>query len=118
MRRHIGRLGLRSRADYWAWCAARGFPASDAKSVYDLEEELQAHEDDQKRAAARSRLHANERKLIEAVCRGELDPESITRTQLRAFCLSVQKSPRDRAARASLCQMLRTFCCRACPSAV
>jgi hypothetical protein len=108
MRRHLGRLGLRSLADYGPWCAARGFLASTEKSVYDLEEELQAHEDDKKRAAQQSRLHANSRKLIEAACSGELDPDTITRPQLRSFCLSVQKSARDSKTRASLCNLLLT----------
>lgn len=106
MRRHLGRLGVRTLADYVAWCTARGFLASVEKSVYDLESELQAHEEDEKRAAAQNRLHANERRLIEAACAGDLDPEIITRPQLKAFCLSVQRSPPDAKARAALCKLM------------
>lgn len=106
MRRHLGRLGLRAFSDYQAWCRAHRFAATVDKSPYDLEEELEALAADQARAARHARLHANPRKLIEAACAGDIDPAAIARPQLQAFCLSIHKSPRDAAARQSLCALL------------
>ncbi len=106
MRRHLGRLGLRARADYEKWCRAHGFAASHYKSPYDLEEELEAQARDQRRAARHARLHANPRRLIEAACAGDIDPAEITRPQLHAFCRSVHQSAPEPAARRSLCTLL------------
>jgi len=106
MRRHLGRLGLRTRADYCAWCRAHGFAASTEKSPYDLEEELEALARDQRRAARQARLHANPRKLIEAACAGDIDPAEVTRPQLHDFVSSIHKSARDPASRRSLCALL------------
>jgi hypothetical protein len=106
MRRHLGRLGLRAFSDYQKWCRAHRFAATSDKSPYDLEEELEALAADQRRAARHARLHANPRKLIEAACAGDIDPAEITRPQLQAFCLSIHRSPRDAAARQSLCALL------------
>lgn len=106
MRRHLGRLGLRSLGDYRSWCKAHGFRAATQKSPYDLEEELQALAHDQQRAARQTRLHANPRKLIEAACAGDIDPEEVTRPQLRAFCCAIHKSAPDTASRKALCKLL------------
>ncbi len=106
MRRHLGRLGLRTRSDYGKWCRAHGFAASDDKSPYDLEEEFEAHGRDQRRAARQARLHANPKKLIEAACVGDIDPAEVTRPQLHAFVTSIHKSPPDAASRRSLCALL------------
>jgi hypothetical protein len=106
MRRHLGRLGLRAFPEYRQWCAAHGFAATAEKSPYDLAEELQALEHDKLRAAVQSRLHANPRKLIEAACAGEIDLDTITRPQLRAFCSSIHKSAPDAASRRSLRMLL------------
>jgi hypothetical protein len=106
MRRHLGRLGLRSLGDYQTWCASHGFAASPEKSPYDLEEELQALTADQQRAARQARLHGNPRRLIEAASAGDIDPAEITRPQLHAFCRSIHLSPTDAASRRSLCTLL------------
>ncbi len=106
MRRHLGRLGLRTRADYAAWCRARGFAATTSKTPYDLEEELQALAHDTARAVAQTRLHANPRKLIEAACSGDIDADEITRPQLQTFCRAIAASPADPASRKALCALL------------
>lgn len=106
MRRHLGRLGLRTLGDYQVWCASRGFAATVEKSPYDLEEELQALAHDSQRIAMQARLHGNPRKLIEAACAGDIDPAEITRPQLHAFCRSIYMSPKDEASRRSLCKLL------------
>jgi len=106
MRRHLGRLGLRSLADYKAWCKAHGLSATPSKTPYDLETELEAHEHDQHRALRQTRLHANPRKLIERACAGEIDPKRVTRPQLKAFVTSIHASPSDTASRQSLCKLL------------
>ncbi len=106
MRRHLGRLGLRSGADYAKWCRAHGFAATTSKTPYDLEEELQALAHDTARAAAQTRLHANPRKLIEAACAGDFDADEITRPQLQTFCRAIQASASDTASRQALCKLL------------
>jgi PcfJ-like protein len=106
MRRHLGRLGVRSAADYAKWCRAHGFAARRSKSPYDLEEELQALAQDRARAAAQMRLHANPRKLIEAACAGDIDADEITRPQLQTFCRAIQASAPDAASRKALCKLL------------
>jgi hypothetical protein len=106
MRKHLGRLGLRSLRDYLSWCASHGFAASAEKSPYDLEEELQALAADQQRAARQARLHGNRRRLIEAACAGDIDPADVNRPQLHAFCRSIHRSPADAASRRSLCTLL------------
>ena len=106
MRRHLGRLGLRTRADYGKWCRAHGFADSDAKTAYDLEEELEARERDQCRAVRQARLHANPKKLIEEACAGDIDPAEVTRPQLQAFVTSIAKSAPDSTSRRSLCTLL------------
>ena len=106
MRRHLGRLGLRSAADYVKWCRAHGFAATDAKTPYDLEEELQALAHDTARAVAQTRLHANPRKLIEAACAGDIDADEITRPQLQTFCRAIQASAPDTASRQALRKLL------------
>jgi PcfJ-like protein len=106
MRRHLGRLGLRTPSGYESWCHAHGFAASLDKSPYDLEAELQALAHDQQRAARQARLHANPRKLIESTCAGDIDPDRITRPQLKAFCRSIAASSHDAAARRSLATLL------------
>ncbi len=106
MRRHLGRLGLRTSADYVKWCRAHGFAATTSKSPYDLEEELQALAHDAARAAAQTRLHANPRKLIEAACAGDIDADKITRPQLQTFCRAIQASAPDAVSRQALCKLL------------
>jgi hypothetical protein len=106
MRRHLGRLGLPTLSGYQHWCHAHGFAASLDKSPYDLETELQALAHDKQRAARQARLHANPRKLIEAACAGDIDPDQITRPQLKTFCRSIAASARDAAARRSLSSLL------------
>jgi hypothetical protein len=106
MRRHLSRLGLRTRADYAKWCSTHGFTASLDKSPYDLEEELEAQARDKRRAARQARLHANPKKLVEAACAGDIDPAEVTRPQLHAFVKSIHKSAPDAAARRSLCTLL------------
>jgi len=106
MRRHLGRLGLRSAADYAKWCHVHGFAATTTKSPYDLEEELQALAHDMARAAAQTRLHANPRRLIEAACAGDIDADEVTRPQLQSFCRAIQASAPDAAARQGLCKLL------------
>lgn len=106
MRRHLGRLGLRSLADYKTWCRAHGFSNAATKTPYELETELEAFAHDQHRAERQTRLHANPRKLIERACAGEIDPKRVTRPQLQAFVKSIHASPSDAAARQSLCKLL------------
>jgi PcfJ-like protein len=106
MRRHLGRLGMRAVPDYLAWSRAHDFAPSLEKSSYDLEEELEAQERDRQRAARHARLHANPRKLIEAACAGDIDPDEVTRPQLHAFCLAIHRSKSDEASRRSLCALL------------
>ena len=106
MRRHLGRLGVRTLADYQKWCRARGFAATTDKSPYDLEAELQALAHAERRAIRQSRLHANPRKLIEDACAGRMSSCDITRPQLQAFVRSIEKSSRDPAMRRSLCKLL------------
>jgi hypothetical protein len=106
MRRHLGRLGVRSAADYGKWCRAHGFAATTDKSPYDLEEELEAQAADKARAARQARLHANPRKLIEAACSGDIDADEITRPQLQTFCRRIQASASDAASRRALYKLL------------
>lgn len=106
MRRHLGRLGVRALPEYRTWCRTHGFSPSVEKTTYDLEEELEALERDKKRAAEHARLHANPRKLIEAACAGDIDPDAITRPQLHAFCRSIHRSPADAESRRALCKLL------------
>jgi len=106
MRRHLGRLGLRTRPDYGKWCRAHGFAATETKSPYDLEAELEALHRDERRAARQARLHANPKKLIEAACAGDIDPAEVTRPQLNDFLTSIHKSAPDAASRRSLCALL------------
>lgn len=106
MRRHLGRLGVRTIAGYREWCRAHGFAAATAKSPYDLDEELQALERDKARAVAQTRLHANPRKFIEAACAGEIKPRDVARPQLNALCRSIHASASDTASRRALCKLL------------
>lgn len=106
MRRHLGRLGMRAIPDYLTWCRAHDFAPSLDKTTYDREEELEALEGDRQRAARQARLHANPRRLIEAVCAGDIIPDEVTRPQLHAFCLAIHRSKPDEASRRSLCALL------------
>jgi len=108
MRRHLGRLGVRTTADYLKWCKAHGFTSATDKSHYDLEAELEAFEHDRQRAVRQARLHANPRKLIAAACAGDIDPDAITRPQLQTFCRGIQRSAPDTSSRQALCKLLLT----------
>lgn len=106
MRRHLGRLGLRSVERYLIWCRAYGFAPTTDKRYYDLEEEMQALEQAKRRVAEQARLEHNPGRLIERICAGEVKRADIARPQLRDFCQCIEASPADRASRHALCKLL------------
>jgi hypothetical protein len=107
MHKHLAALGQRSVAGYFAWCTQHGFAAALKKSHKDLDAELAIIAKQKADVDRQSRLHRNPRKLIEAMCTGEITSAGIKRPDLQHLCRSIESSntkPDDRAALQDLLQ--------------
>jgi PcfJ-like protein len=101
MRKHLERLQSRSHSGYFAWCRKHGFAESFEKSIADIDTEIALIDAETARVKVQSRLHHNPRKLISALCRGEIDAKDITRPNWHALAKAIAASknkPEDRAA--------------------
>jgi PcfJ-like protein len=102
MHKHLAALGHRSVTAYLSWCTAHSFVASLKKSHTERDAELAVIVRQQVLIENQARLHRNPRKLIAAMCQGEVTAADITRPQLQQLCRSVERSTTKPEARASL----------------
>jgi hypothetical protein len=107
MRKHLTALGQRSVHAYFDWCVKHGFQATLSKSRKETEAELAVITQQKAEVARQATLHRNLRKLIEAMCRGEVSAADIKRPQLQQLCQSVERSTSTPAARAALQNLLQ-----------
>jgi hypothetical protein len=101
MRKHLEHLRSRSHWDYFAWCRKNGFAATFEKSHADIEAETALLNVEEERVKVHAGLHRNPRKLIVALCRGEIDPDSIKRDGWKFLARAIadsSKKPGDRQA--------------------
>ena len=106
MHKHLAALGQRSVTAYFAWCTAHGFEAGLKKSHKDLAAELAIIARQKAAVDDQARLHRNPRKLIEAMCQGEVKSADIKRPQLQRMCASIERSKSDPQSRAALQKLL------------
>lgn len=107
MRKHLAALGQRSVHSYFDWCAKHGFEATLSKSRKKTETELAIIAQQKAEIARQATLHRNLRRLIEAMCRGEVAAADIKRPQLRQLCQSIERSTANPEARTALQTLLQ-----------
>jgi PcfJ-like protein len=101
MRKHWEVLQVRSPSVYFAWCRTHGFPETLEKSHQDIASEAAVITGERERVQAQSRLHHNPRKLIAALCRGDVLPGDVRRPNWGELAQAIAKSkpkPEDREA--------------------
>ncbi len=106
LRKHLAALSRRSVSMYLDWCRNQGFPATLDKSRKELDAELAVFNDQIGQASRQARLHHNPRKLIEAMCRGEVVSSEIKRPQLQRLCQSIERASTNETARKDLQELL------------
>lgn len=93
--KHIDALGFRAIDEYTGWCAERGFAATTDKHWRSLVAEKQAHDEEQRQRSERARLARNPRRVVEAVCRGELTAAEVTSSRIPPFELRTGTKGKD-----------------------
>jgi hypothetical protein len=92
MARHIRALGLADPQTYLAWCEANGVAATLDKTAAARAQELEIAAAAKRAADARTRLHRNPRRFIEACCEGAIDPATIDRPGWREVAAAIARN--------------------------
>jgi PcfJ-like protein len=107
MHKHLAALGQRSVTAYFSWCEKHGFAADLKKTRNEIDTELSIIARQKAEVDLQARLHRNPRKLIEAMCKGDVTSASIHRPQLQQLCRSIECSSAKPEARAALQELLQ-----------
>ena len=106
MARHIRDLGMKTAAQYLAWCREVGVAASLEKSPGEREREVALKNERAAATAARTKLHRNPRKFIAEACAGRVAAGDVERPGWREAAAVIANAKGTEAERARLAEFL------------
>lgn len=106
MRAHMQDLGFHRLDHYCEWCWDNGFVGNLDKSKSDLQDELEAYAEIQKKIARQASLHKRPKAFLKAVCEGEISSDEIVRPNFKRVAEEIETSNENPEVRQSLLEML------------